>query len=262
MSERSLAARPVDQLAGSAWRDLAVGHVRRLARGQEPVEGLADRADVATRDQNPGDVGTTRGTLLDEGEDLVGFDRIAEGGEALDDPVNARRSLLPELLEEVAEPRGLVIDEVAEDVDLAPRPLGVDLDAGDDLENGVDPGGGSGRLDRLRRVVVGDGEDADAAADGLLDERVGGERPVRGRRVRVEIDPAHPLPRGVRTLRPRRQRRQERVGVAIHDGDRRVSRWRRPSDVTRGRRRRGRRRGASALRTPPRPSRRRAGPCP
>src|SRR5439155_24437395 len=125
--------------------------------------------------------GAARGTLLDEGEDLVGFDRIAEGGEALDDPVNACHPLLPELPQEVAEPGGLVIDEVTEDVDLAPPPLGVDLDARDDLEDEVDPGGGAGRLDRLRRVVVGDGEDPDAAADGFLDERDGGERPVRGR---------------------------------------------------------------------------------
>ena len=46
-------------------------------------------------------------------------------------------------------------------------------------------------LEPIGRVVVGDGDDLQAALGCELHERRGRERPVGAVRVRVEIDPAH-----------------------------------------------------------------------
>ena len=78
----------------------------------------------------------TRGALVDERQHLRGVDRAAERRQPLGDAVHPRRPLLPKLAEQVAEPLRFVVEEVAEDVDLAAGLVGVDLDPGDDLERG------------------------------------------------------------------------------------------------------------------------------
>ena len=177
--------------------------VRRLACRQEAVEGLADRADVAPAHHDLGDVRPARRALLDQREHFLGVDRVAERGQAVRDAVHARHPLGPELPKEVAEPLRLVVEEVAEDVNLAARVVRVDLDARHDLERRMIPGDGDGRRHRLDRVVIGDRQHAHAAPDGLADQLGGRVGAVRRHRVSVEVDPAH----WRRRLTPARQRR-------------------------------------------------------
>ena len=70
--------------------------------------------------------------LLDDGEDLAGVDGHAQLGQARRDAMHAGDALGALRAQEVLEPGGLVVHAVAEDVDLRPRHVAVDLEAGDD----------------------------------------------------------------------------------------------------------------------------------
>jgi hypothetical protein len=81
--------------------------------------------------------------------------------------------------------------EQAEDVGLLGR---CQLDAGQDREPGVAGGDGDG-VDVLHRVVVGDGDDIEARAEGRLDDGAGrhGQLPAGGETgVDVEVGPEPP----------------------------------------------------------------------
>jgi len=109
-----------------------------------------------------------RRALLNQGEDLLGGDRVPEGAQALHDAVHARRPFFPELPEEIAEPGRLVVKEVPQDVHLAPGIVGVDFDARHDLERRMVASGHTGRSHRVDRVVVGHREDSHAALGRLV----------------------------------------------------------------------------------------------
>jgi hypothetical protein len=83
----------------------------------------------------------------------------------------------------------LRIDEVAQQVQLAPAVLGGDLNAGDDLQRGAGRGGAGG-LDGGEGVVVGDGDSGEAGPAGQLDDLLGGVGAVAGGRVQVQVGAA------------------------------------------------------------------------
>ena len=107
-----------------------MSHVGRLTRREEAVEGFADGADVSAAHHDLGDVRSARRAFLHEREHFRRVDRVAQLREPIHDAVDPLRPLHPELPQEIAEPRRLVVDEVAEDVDLAARVVRVDLDPG------------------------------------------------------------------------------------------------------------------------------------
>ena len=90
--------------------------------------------------------------------------------------------------EELLEPRGAGVDEIAEHVDLTPVHVAVDLKSGHDLERRVEGRLGEGLPEPLGRVVIRHRQHAHAVPDGEAHELSGTQRPVGGRRVRVEVD--------------------------------------------------------------------------
>src|SRR5205085_2421370 len=107
-----------------------------------------------------------------------------------DHPVVARGPVLLQKPEPFAEDRTPGVDEVAQHVE-APGGVGDgQLDAGHQLD--ARAGGGRRRLgEPVDRVVVGDGQGAQAGATGKLYELRRRERAVGGGRVRVEVDGVH-----------------------------------------------------------------------
>ena len=165
--------------------------VGRLAGGEEAVEGLANRADVPAADHDLRHVGPTRRALLDERQHLLGIDGVPERRQPVGDAMHPGGPFLPELPEQVLEPARAVIQEVSEDVHLAPGLVRVQLDARHHLERRMRPGGQERRRDRVDRIVIRHREDAHAAPRGLANELGGRVGAVRRGRVRVEVDAAH-----------------------------------------------------------------------
>ena len=187
MGEDGHAARSPDEPDRVLWRELLPGDMPRPAGGEVLVEGLAHRLDVAARHHHLRHVRASRRALLHEREDLVGVERHAQAGHPLGHPVHALPPLPPLLAAELLEPRRLPVHEIAEDVDLRALHVAVDLDAGEKLEGTPALCFLEGLGQPFRGVVIGDGEDADAAA-GRLDHEVAGRvRPVRGGRVGVQV---------------------------------------------------------------------------
>src|SRR5207247_4320520 len=137
-----------------------------------------------------GHVGAAGRAFLHEREDLGGIDRYPELGETLANSVDSAPALFTLLAEERLKPLRVPVEAIAEDVDLGARHVAVDLETRNDLE----------RRERARlvhrvrkparRVVVGDGEDADAVLRRQPYELTRRQRAVGRGRVRVEVDRA------------------------------------------------------------------------
>ncbi|MFN8424199.1 MAG: hypothetical protein U0470_12755 [Anaerolineae bacterium] len=113
-------------------------------------------------------------------EHVVHVDRGAGGAQAVDDRDGPFAAVVADRAEERLEGRIVDIDEVAEDVVLAPFVLGAHLDPGDDPDADVRAGRARGR-DGVRRVVVRDRQHREAAARRERDELGRGEGAVGSR---------------------------------------------------------------------------------
>jgi len=101
--------------------------------------------------------------------------------------LDAPPPVLPEPTETVLEHGVRRVEEVAEDVDVAPLGLRVELGRWDHAHAETLPRGD--RLGRAReRVVIGERLDPHPTLGGALDELGGLVRPVGAERVRVQID--------------------------------------------------------------------------
>ena len=114
---------------------LRAGDVGRAVVADVAVEGLLDAADVAALDQGPGDVGPADGAPL-AGDGLHARPGHVEAQvvQALHDALAAPQAVGPLQGEAVGELRIVVVQEVAEDVQLTARGVRVDLHPGDDFE--------------------------------------------------------------------------------------------------------------------------------
>ena len=149
------------------------------------LERLADRPRLALPDEHLGEMPSPDGVRGDR-ERLV-LNGHAERPQSLDHLPKARDARSPHVGEGRIE-RGAVIDEVPEQVDLAPQVFRRDLDAGDDFERG------RGCRPRCRnpgeRVVVGDRDGREAAAAGEVHDLLGAIGAVARGGVQVQVGAA------------------------------------------------------------------------
>jgi hypothetical protein len=178
-------------MSSIAWsgRDVEPGDRGRLAVAEEAGEGLLRRGADTGLDEPARKVGAGEVTVASDGLHGLHRHREAEGFHLVD---HERHALLAEGLEldvEVREPGDGAVDEVPEDVHLAPVEVRRDLNARHQPQAEL-RGGCLTRRQARDGVVISDGQDGDPSLRRARDLFVGRVLPVARGRVRVEVDHA------------------------------------------------------------------------
>ena len=164
-------------------------HVGRSSVAEPSIERLLLAADVTgsherPRDERPGDGPPVGRRPLEE---CVHIDWGSQVAQQPDHLPRALEAILQLRLQERLQPRRTGVEEIPQHMDITAPEHGRDLYPGKKLES--EPRrrlGGGGNASH--RVVVGHAERSDPDLLGAFNERFGLQRPVRGRRVQVEID--------------------------------------------------------------------------
>ena len=167
-----------------------LGDVRRPAVADVALERLLLGGDDTGLDHRLRDVRTDDRGVAGDLADAFERDRQPEVAEPLDHQLAAAVAILAQPPELELQGGVLHVHPVAQDVHARAEVLGRELDPGDDLDAGLEPG--RERLGQaVRRVVVGQRDDVQVAFGGKADHLGRGEGPVGAVRVRVQVDARH-----------------------------------------------------------------------
>src|SRR5256885_3364337 len=161
--------------------------IGRRVLGDKRVECIVVAWDVALLEERLREVWAAERSTLCDLKNACELHRVAEGVQLLDHELDPLAAVLAEPAEPLLERRIRGVDEVAEDVGIAPLGFGVELSRRNDAHAEVSSGRDS-IGDSRQRVVIGKRLDLDAARGGTFHEVRWRERAVRAKRMRVQVD--------------------------------------------------------------------------